>query len=164
MIGWWWTYNLKIRPVATQHLCVLHFLEVQFENHYFAWSQYGRCRHHCRQKKQPVGSREKLYKKHCQQPWGRTITYMFILCAELIDPIFIHRFINIFINNDYWKGSTFLSPLNQGSHNVTIWVEECTRENHKARSGKRATGGKRCESCRDIFLCYPHSQRVRLYW
>lgn len=74
----------------------------------------------------------------------------------------MHRFTNTFINNDYWKGFTFISSLNQRSSNVTICVEKCTLDNHNARSGKRATGMK-CESRGDIFFCYPHLQQVRLH-
>lgn len=69
-----------------------------------------------------------------------------------------------YINNDYWKGFTFISSLNQGASNVTICVEACTLDGHNARSGKRATGMKCCESCGDFFFfCYPHLQQVRLH-
>lgn len=72
---------------------------------------------------------------------------------------YIHRLTNIFINNDYWKGFTFISSLKQGSSNVTICAEECTLESRNAWSGKRATEVKCCESCGDIFSCYSHSNR-----
>lgn len=42
--------------------------------------------------------------------------------------------------------------MNQGASNVTICVEECTLDDHNARSGKRATGMKCCESREDFFF------------
>lgn len=66
----------------------------------------------------------------------KTMIHILVCNVNRIIRCHTHRLMNTLINNDYWKGFTFISSLNQGYSNVSICVEECTLDDHNRGLGR----------------------------